>query len=72
MAEEKARSQGTPCRTIDGRTALVLSETFGFHGIAIFDCLDANHNSKLHVYDDHVFTVLHAPEIGSQCHSTRW
>ena len=52
----------------DGRTALVLSETFGFHDIAIFDCLERNHISKLHVYDDHVFTVLHAPEIGSQGH----
>ncbi len=52
----------------DGRTAMVLSETFGFHDIAIRDCLERNHISKLHVYDDHVFTVLHAPEIGSRGH----
>jgi magnesium transporter len=52
----------------DGRTAMVLSETFGFHDIAIRDCLERNHMSKLHVYDDHVFTVLHAPEIGSGGH----
>ena len=52
----------------DGRTAMVLSETFGFHDIAIRDCLERNHISKLHVYDDHVFTVLHAPEIGSHGH----
>ena len=52
----------------DGRTALTLSETFGFHDIAIRDCLERNHMSKLHVYDDHVFTVLHAPQIGSQGH----
>ena len=25
---------------------------------------NANHVSKLHVYDDHVFTVLHAPHLG--------
>ena len=37
----------------------------GFHDIAIRDCLERNHMSKIHVYDDHVFTVLHAPEIGS-------
>jgi Mg2+ and Co2+ transporter CorA len=47
---------------------MVLSETFGFHDIAIRDCLERNHISKLHVYDDHVFTVLHAPEIGSPGH----
>jgi len=52
----------------DGTTAMVLSETFGFHDIAIRDCLERNHISKLHVYDDHVFTVLHAPEIGSHGH----
>jgi magnesium transporter len=52
----------------DGRTAMVLSETFGFHDIAIRDCLERNHMSKIHVYDDHVFTVLHAPEVGSRGH----
>ena len=53
---------------VHGRTAMVLSETFGFHDIAIRDCLDRNHMSKIHVYDHHVFTVLHAPEIGSRGH----
>ena len=52
----------------DGRTAMVLSQTFGFHDIALRDCLERNHISKIHVYDDHVFTVLHAPEIGSRGH----
>ena len=47
---------------------MVLSETFGFHDIAIRDCLERNHMSKIHVYDDHVFTVLHAPQIGSRGH----
>jgi len=45
----------------DGKTAMVLSETFGFHDIAIRDCLERNHISKLHVYDDHVFTVPARP-----------
>ena len=48
----------------DGTAARVLSEIFGFHDIAVRDCMERNHISKLHVYDDHVFTVLHAPEIG--------
>ena len=52
----------------DGDAVQVLSETFGFHDIAIRDCVERNHISKLHVYDDHVFTVLHAPEIGPQGH----
>ena len=52
----------------DGKMAMILSETFHFHDIAIRDCHDRNHISKLHVYDDHVFTVLHAPEIGSHGH----
>src|SRR6478609_11434260 len=52
----------------DGKTAMVLSETFGFHDIAIRDCVERNHISKLHVYDDHVFTVLHAPETARDVH----
>jgi magnesium transporter len=41
---------------------------FGFHHIAVRDCVERNHVSKIHVYDDHVFTVLHAPEIGTAGH----
>jgi Mg2+ and Co2+ transporter CorA len=46
----------------------VLSGVFGFHEIAVRDCVERNHVSKIHVYDDHVFTVLHAPEIGTGGH----
>jgi magnesium transporter len=48
--------------------AELLSDVFGFHEIAVRDCLDRNHVSKIHAYDDHVFTVLHAPEIGARGH----
>ena len=41
--------------------AAVLSDVFGFHELAVRDCVERNHISKLHFYDDHVFTVLHAP-----------
>ena len=51
-----------------GQDAGVLSEVFGFHQIAVRDCVERNHISKIHVYDDHVFTVLHAPEIGTRGH----
>ncbi len=48
--------------------AAVLSGLFGFHDLAIRDCLERNHVSKMHVYDDHLFVVLHAPELGSGGH----
>jgi Mg2+ and Co2+ transporter CorA len=53
------------CGTLD---TAVLSEVFGFHPIAVRDCVERNHVSKIHVYDDHVFTVLHAPEVGKAGH----
>ena len=46
----------------------VLSDLFGFHPIAVRDCVDRNHVSKFHVYADYVFTVLHAPHIGRRGH----
>ena len=52
----------------DHTVATTLSEIFGFHDIAVRDCVERNHISKLHVYDDHVFTVLHAPQIGPRGH----
>jgi magnesium transporter len=45
-----------------------LSSVFGFHRIAVRDCVERNHVSKLHVYPDHVFTVLHAPKVGRRGH----
>jgi Mg2+ and Co2+ transporter CorA len=46
----------------------VLSEVFGFHRIAVHDCVERNHVSKVHIYPDHVFTVLHAPQLGQRGH----
>ena len=48
--------------------AAVLSEVFGFHDIALRDCVERNHVPKIHAYADHVFTVLHAPHIGKRGH----
>ncbi len=45
-----------------------LVNVFGFHPIAVRDCVDRNHVSKVHAYPDHVFTVLHAPELGQRGH----
>ncbi|MCU1657565.1 MAG: Mg2+ and Co2+ transporter CorA [Pseudonocardiales bacterium] len=48
--------------------AAVLSGVFGFHDLAVRDCVERNHVSKIHFYPDHVFTVVHAPELGTGGH----
>src|SRR5206468_11359083 len=45
-----------------------LSGMFGFHRVAVRDCAERNHVSKVHVYPDHVFAVLHAPQVGRRGH----
>jgi Mg2+ and Co2+ transporter CorA len=46
----------------------VLSEVFGFHAMAVRDCVERNHVAKFHVYADYVFAVLHAPHVGRRGH----
>jgi magnesium transporter len=46
----------------------VLTDEFHFHPMAIAKSRDRNHVPRLHVYPDHVFTVVHAPEIGTAGH----
>ncbi|MFF5079415.1 magnesium transporter CorA family protein [Actinoplanes sp. NPDC000266] len=53
---------GTP------HTGQVLSEVFGFHPLAVKDCLERNRVPKMHAYENHVFVVLHAPERGARGH----
>jgi magnesium transporter len=48
----------------DEEGARVLSEVFGFHRLAVRDCVERNQVAKVHAYSDHVFIVLHAPERG--------
>jgi Mg2+ and Co2+ transporter CorA len=52
----------------DGQAVQVLKDVFGFHPIAVRDCVERNHVSKVHAYPDHVFTVLHAPKVGKHGH----
>jgi magnesium transporter len=52
----------------DKSGADVLSGVFGFDRIAVRECVERNHVSKVHVYNGHVFTVLHAPEVGRRGH----
>jgi Mg2+ and Co2+ transporter CorA len=46
----------------------ILTDTFKFHSMAIHDSRERNHIPRVHVYSDHLFIVLHAPEIGAAGH----
>ena len=52
----------------DQQAVDVLSGVFGFHPIAVRDCVERNHVSKVHIYTDYVFSVLHAPKVGKRGH----
>lgn len=52
----------------DPMAASVLSDVFGFHSLAVRDCVERNHVSKFHVYADYAFAVLHAPQVGRRGH----
>jgi Mg2+ and Co2+ transporter CorA len=52
----------------DEATGQTLSEVFGFHPLAVRDCVERNRVPKVHVYADYVFVVLHAPELGKAGH----
>jgi Mg2+ and Co2+ transporter CorA len=52
----------------DAEADEVLSGTFKFHPLAVRDCLERNPLPKVHVYSDHVFVILHAPEEGAGGH----
>jgi magnesium transporter len=52
----------------DQQAAELLSEVFGFHPLAVQACVERNAVPKVRAYRDHVFVVLHAPELGSGGH----
>lgn len=52
----------------DEHAERVLSEMFGFHPLAIQDCARRNQVPKVHLYPDHLFLVLHAPQAGAAGH----
>jgi magnesium transporter len=52
----------------DQAAAQMLSEVFGFHHLAIRACIERNAVPKVHAYRDHIFVVLHAPELGKGGH----
>ena len=46
----------------------ILAKQFEFHPIAIQNCRERNHIPRVHVYPNHLFIVIHAPEIGTGGH----
>ncbi|HLE26074.1 MAG TPA: magnesium transporter CorA family protein [Thermodesulfobacteriota bacterium] len=52
----------------DEQASRVLSEIFGFHPLAVEDSRKQTHVPKVHVYADHLFVILHAPEPESAGH----
>jgi magnesium transporter len=52
----------------DEAAAQLLSEVFGFHPLAIQTCIERNAVPKVRAYRDHIFVVLHAPELGKGGH----
>ena len=47
---------------------MILTEEFHFHAMAIAESKNRNHVPRVHVYSDHVFLVVHTPEIGAGGH----
>ena len=50
------------------QAADILADRFRFHPMAIDDCRNRNHIPRVHVYPDHLFIAVHAPEIGTGGH----
>jgi magnesium transporter len=54
--------------TCDEQATRALTEVFGFHPLAIRDCVERNLVPKIHPYADHVLVVLHGSERGKGGH----
>ena len=52
----------------DEEAAQVLREVFGFHPLAVQACIERNAVPKVRAYRDHIFVILHAPELGTGGH----
>jgi Mg2+ and Co2+ transporter CorA len=52
----------------DDEAERVLLDVFTFHPLAVKGACERNRVPKLHTYSDHVFVVLHTPELGRRGH----
>jgi len=51
--------------------AAMLSEVFGFHPLAIDDCLHPAFRPKVEFFDDHLFLICHGPDLAGRGHEVR-
>ena len=56
----------------DEEAAPVLREVVGFHPLAVRACIERNAVPKVRAYRDHIFVILHPPELGTAATSTTW
>jgi len=49
--------------SFDTATEQLLAAVFDFHPRAVQDCAQRNHVPKIHAYADHLFLVVHSPEV---------
>ncbi|WP_206516090.1 magnesium transporter CorA family protein [Nocardioides pantholopis] len=52
----------------DPEAGRVLGELLGFHPLAVKDARERNRVPKAHGYADHVFFIIHKPELGERGH----
>jgi magnesium transporter len=52
----------------DDHAEEILANEFQFHAMAIAESKSRSHVPRVHVYPDHIFIVVHAPEIGAAGH----
>lgn len=52
----------------DEEAVATLRDVFGFHPLAIQDCVGRSHVPKLRTYPDHLFLIIHAPLLGDAGH----
>lgn len=53
---------------LDEESLGVLRDAFGFHPVTIWECRQRQRMPKFHPYADHLFVVLHSPELGQHGH----
>jgi Mg2+ and Co2+ transporter CorA len=52
----------------DEQVGEVLLDVFKCHPLAVKDCLQRNRVPRVHIYPQHAFIILHAPELGAAGH----
>lgn len=71
LTELRSRSEGflwLDIPTWSEEAERLLAREFCFHPMAVAEARERNHVPRVHLYADHLFLVLHAPEIGKAGH----